>query len=288
MGKNKIILLLIFLTFLSAQFFSQTDNPKMVDQEELELILKKCEEYCERLKNVSLYFVCKEEIKEKVYNSRPSSGSVVIDRSGKRLATKSPPPVEKNMYIYDYQLIRKGNSTDEQRILIEENGQEKNDKDAQLKTKRFQHKFIVFGPIGLLGQKQQKNYDYKILKNVNYKKEKALILEALPKFPLENNALYGKIWIRKKDFAILKIEWEQESLENFELIEKLAERRNATPLITFISEFGFEKNKIRFPNKYSVEEIYIPRPGRRRILKSKITVIYDNYKFFIVDTEVKY
>ncbi len=82
--------------------------------------------------------------------------------------------------------------------------------DAQLKTKRFQHKFIVFGPIGLLSKKQQKNYEYKILKHVTYKKEKAVVLEALPKFPQENNALYGKIWIRKKDFAILKIEWEQE------------------------------------------------------------------------------
>ncbi len=240
----------------------------MGDQEELELILKKCAEYCERLNNVSLYFVCKEEIKEKIYNFRA---------------------VEKNMYIYDYQLIRKGNSTNEQRILIKENGQEKNDLDAQLKTKRFQHKFIVFGPIGLLGQKQQKNYNYKILKNVNYKKEKAVILEASPKFPQEDDSLYGKIWIRKKDFAILKIEWEQESLRNFEIIEKLAERINAAPIITFISEFGFEKNKIRFPNKYSVEEVYryLPRGGRR-FRMSITTVIYDNYKFFIVDTKVKY
>ena len=283
MGKNKIIFLVIFLTFLSAQFFSQTDNPKMVDQEELELILKKCEEYCERLNNVSLYFVCTEEIKEKIYLSPARSGSVAILRSGELRENKLP----KNKYIYDYQLIRKGNSLDEQRILIEENGQEKNDKDAQLKTKRFQHKFIVFGPIGLLSQKQQKNYDYKILKNVNYKKEKAVILEALPKFPQENSTLYGKIWIRKTDFAILKIEWEQESLENFEEIEKIAESMNATPLITFISEFGFEKNKVRFPNKYSVEEIYISHRGGR-FLRSETTVVYDNYKFFIVDTKVKY
>ncbi len=285
MGKNKIILLVIFLTFLSAQFFSQTDNPKMGDQEELELILKKCEEYCERLNNVSLYFVCKEEIKEKIYYFRSISGREVPGIPGRL----GHPPTEENMYIYDYQLIRKGNSTNEQRILIEENGQEKNDLDAQLKTKRFQHKFIVFGPIGLLGQKQQKNYDYKILKNVNYKKEKAVILEASPKFPQEDDSLYGKIWIRKKDFAILKIEWEQESLENFEAIEKLADELEATPLITFISEFGFEKNKIRFPNKYSVVESYLPRFGvEKRFIWSQTTVIYDDYKFFIVETGVKY
>lgn len=39
MGKNKIILLVIFLTFLSAQFFSQTDNSKTGGQEELEIFL---------------------------------------------------------------------------------------------------------------------------------------------------------------------------------------------------------------------------------------------------------
>jgi len=77
-------------------------------------------------------------------------------------------------------------------------------------------------------------------------------------------------------------------LKNFEIIEKIAERRNATPLITFISEFGFEKNKIRFPNKYSVEEIYISRRGGGRFLRSKTTVVYDNYKFFTVDTKVIY
>ncbi len=283
--KKRIMLISVFIfVLLSIQIFSQTDNPKMVDQEELELILKKCAVYCERLENVSLHFICKEEIKEKVYNFRGISRRVVFGIPGRFRHT----PDEENMYIYDYQLIKKGNSTDEQRILIEENGQEKNDKDAQLKTKRFQHEFIVFGPIVLLSQEQQKNYNYKLLKNVNYKKEKAVILEASPKFPGEFNTVYGKIWIRKKDFAILKIEWEQESLENFELIEKLAERLRATPLITVVSEFGFEKNKIRFPNKYSVEEMYIALRGGRRSLRSETTVIYDNYKFFIVDTKVIY
>ncbi len=264
---------------------NQNSETLSENQTELETILEKCAEYCERLDNVSLYFVCKEEIKEVVQHSRRTRAILV--GAGAFRGKKIPPPIEKNMYIYDYQLIRKGNSLDEQRILIEENGKEKNDLDAQLKTTRFHHKFVVFGPIGLLGQKQQKNYEYKILKDVTYKKEKAVILEASPKFPHEFNSLYGKIWIRKKDFAILKIEWNQESLGNFEGIEKIAEALNAKPRITFISEFGFEENKIRFPNKYSVEEAYILRVGHR-FIRSNTIVVYDNYKFFTVDTKVKY
>ncbi len=264
-----LISVFIFV-LLSIQIFSQTDNPKMVNQEELELILKKCEEYCERLKNVSLFFVCKETITEEIRS-----------RLGRL------PGANKNRYVYDYQLVRQGDAIDEQRILIEQNGWKRKKKDAQLKTKRFHHKYIVFGPIGLLGQKQQEIIEYKILKEEFHEKEKIVILEASPKFPDDFNNLYGKIWIRRSDFNILKIEWEQVSLENFEGVEKIAKRLKAKPKITFVSEYAFEKNGVRFPSKYSVEENYILENGSRYGM-SKTIVIYDNYKFFIVETEIKY
>ena len=240
------------------------------NQTELEIILEKSAEYCERLENSSLYFVCEEAINEEIRQRNPAL-----------------PAVERNRYIYDYQLITQGDTFEEQRILLEENGQNKKDLNVQLKTKRFHHKYIVFGPIGLLGRKQQKNYEYKILKEVMYKRDKAVILEASPKFPHEFNSLYGKVWIRKKDFNILKIEWEQESLENFEEIEKIAEWFGAKPKIIFVSEFGFEKNKIRFPNKYFVKEIYI-LPRGRRFLWSETTVVYDKYRFISVDAGVEF
>ena len=285
-GKPVLVTFTVTVDFkLRKAINNQKSETLSKNQTELEIILKKCAEYCERLDNVSLYFVCKEEIKEEVHNSRRMRAILV--GSGTFRANEVPPPIERNMYLYDYQLIRQGSTIEERRILIKENGQEKNDLDAQLKTKRFHHKFIVFGPIGLLSREQQKNYEYKIRKEVVYKREKAVVLEASPKFPQEYNALYGKIWIRKKDFAILKIEWNQESLRNFEEIEKIAEGLNAKPRITFISEYGFEKNKIRFPNKYSVEEAYILRVGLR-FIRSKTIVVYDNYKFFTVDTKVKY
>lgn len=261
---------MIFFIISSAQLFALVESSEKIDQEELERILKKCAEYCERLDNSVLYFVCEEKIIEEILQGRLTN-------------------VARNNYIYDYQLTRKANKIVEQRTLIKENGRKINLSDAPLKTKRFHHKYIVFGPLGLLSQKQQKNYEYKILKDVTYNKDKAVILEASPKTLNGFNALYGKIWIRKKDCAILKIEWEQESLEDFEEFEKLAEVLEARPSITFVSEFGFEKNKIRFPNKFSVVERYIPRFGvRKSFIWSQTTVIYDSYKFFTVDTKVKY
>lgn len=76
-------------------------------------------------------------------------------------------------------------------------------------------------------------------------------------------------------------------MTNYEDIEQIALQSHSSPKIQFVSEYGFEKNKIRFPNKYYVEEIYI-LPSGRRFSRSKTTVVYDNYKFFIVETTVKY
>ena len=49
MKKQRMLFSILFFTFLSIQIYSQTNDPKTSDQEELEIILKKCAEYCEIL-----------------------------------------------------------------------------------------------------------------------------------------------------------------------------------------------------------------------------------------------
>jgi hypothetical protein len=230
--------------------------------------LKKTAEYCERLDRISLHFVCHEEIKEYIYS------------------TEYVPNFIDNTYVYDYQLIRKGTGVKEQRILIEDNGQRMHEKNAELKTRRFKHKFVIFGPIGLLSEDQQSRYIYKIQKEKRYKGDKCCIIEIVPKPNIRTECLFGKAWVRLSDYSIMKIEWEQSSIENFERIENEAKKIGARPQITFVSEYAFEKNKIRFPSRYIVKEEYIhPHWGKEK--KSEITVIYKNYKFFVVDTEIE-
>lgn len=143
------------------------------------------------------------------------------------------------------------------------------------------------GPIGLLSEFWQQYHDYKIVKEERFKGEKVVVIEAVPKYGLKLNQLFGKIWVGKSDFSILKIEWNQQAIENYEKIEELAKKLKAKPLITLVSEYAFEKKGIRFPSSYSIKEVYIVR-GRRRFLRSRKTVIYKNYKFFTVETEVIY
>lgn len=290
MKRQKKLVLILVIVIFSIQISSQTDNSEPDKKDELARILKNCAEYCERLENITLHFVCEEKITEIINNSpflRITSMGTGKPPTHLRNPKDAALSNERNTFVYDYQLKRQESVIDEQRILLKENGKPKNIANAQLQTKRFQHKYVVYGPIGLLGRKQQEKFEYSILDEATYKGDKAVIIEATPKFPDEFDALYGKIWIGKEDSCILKIEWNPESMTNYDDIEQIAIKSHSSPKIQFVSEYGFEKNKIRFPNKYYVEEIYILPSGRRHSY-SKTTVVYDNYKFFIVETTVKY
>lgn len=267
------ISVLIFIIF-STQVYSQKANPHSTSQVELEAVLKKCAEYCERLSNSVLFFVCKEKITEKI-----SSRSVAMGPSP-RVYTSTV----KRVYVYDYQLYRNRNDIKEQRILIEKNGKKKHEENAPLKTRAFKHENIVLGPIGLLSSYWQTYHDYRILKEEKFKGDKTVILEAVLKPGYTFHHLSGKIWVRKSDFSILKIEWFQHSIKGYDRVEETAKKLRAEPRLTLLAEYGFEKNGIRFPSKYSLDEVYIIR-GRRRYQQSKTVVLYEDYKFFTVETE---
>jgi len=262
----------------------------MGDQEELETILKKCAEYCERLANSALHFVCEETINEEI-NHGHFGGDRVVTISGGNIAMRSGAGgrnIERNEYVYDYQLIKKGNKIEETRTLLKENGKKKHEKNAPLKTKRFYSKRSVYGPIGLLGNEQQGKYDYKIIKEQTIKKRKTYVIEVTPKINIEGNPNFGKVWIDKEDFSVLKIEIKQESLAGFEKIDQESEKQKMTPRITTTHDYFIEKNGIRFPSKTVCEEIYVARMRRVRTRISETRITYDNYKFFTVDTKIKY
>ncbi len=295
MKKKKFIftyLILFFFIFAHTYYGFSSAGTQKKDKIDLGIILEKCAEYCEKLANVALFFVCQEEIKEEIYRLIQGSQVEVLGPDleyvnqmdgvlfrGRR--------AEKNVYVYDYQLIRKEDRIKESRILLKENGKKKHEKDAQLKTKLFRHKNIIFGPIGLLSKYWQQFHDYKIVKEEKFKGEKVIVLEAVGKSSFKLDHLSGKVWVRKSDFNILKIEWNQESIKNYELIEKFARKFKVKPHITLISEYGVEKNGIRFPNRYFIKEAYSSRIGKN-VIRSKKTVIYKDYKFFTVETKVKH
>jgi len=278
--------------FLSAAILLVSSLSGSQDNE-LERILERSALYCEKLSRSVLYFVCKESIKEEIYDA--ATPSITIRRSGSggaysfnsRAFSRRPQRVvKKNEYLYDYQLNRKPDGIRETRILLKENRKERNEADSKLKTK-FQHKNIIMGPIGLFSFYWQLTHDYTIVKEGKFKGDRVYIIEARPNDISFETHLYGKIWVRKSDHSIMKIEWTQDGIEGYDFIQQRAEAMRLKPEITLIAEYAFEKSGIRFPSKYQIIEAY--RDSRqRKVMFSRTTVEYEDYQFFTVETEIKY
>lgn len=122
------------------------------EEEILRQVLAKTASYCENLKGLALHFVCGERIEEKIHTFKQSTVLIGDGRMGGyrlRPGLKAD-KVKKNSYVYDYQMIKKGEEFKERRNLLEENGKKSLVKDVELGTMRMSAKFLVFGPVGFL------------------------------------------------------------------------------------------------------------------------------------------
>lgn len=241
-------------------------NPReQADSSRLAAILKKSGEYCQRLDRAALDFICLEEVTEMTRTYTPHT----------------------DHYLYDYQFIRKNRQTEEKRHLVQVDGKKTDVRDSPLYTAAFQYKNVMFGPVGLLSSNWQAYHDFKLVGEESFNTEKVVVVEATPNPFLATPHPYGKIWIKEEDGSVLKIVWDQRSLGNFQSAEDWAKLHEAELQITAYSEFGLEKNGLRFPSRSYSENAYIDK-NRRKFVNAEISILYKDYKFFTVETEVKY
>jgi len=275
---NKAFGLLFFclLILYSVNGLPGLSPGKEIDQTRLPKILEEVAAYCRVFSSASLNYVCLEEVTEIIY------------RPYRKLPRASYDPLyttQRHRFIYDYQLIQKDYDINEQRILIEENGIKTNIKDALLEVDRFHYKHIILGPL-LMDEYWQEFHDYRIIKRDRLKKEPCFVVEAVPKSGIQGDHLFGKFWISERDSKVWRMEWNQESIDNYELIEETAKMLKARPQVELILEMGIEEKGIRFPSRYVQRENYVNKRGVL-LIRSETTVNYKNYKFFTVETEVK-
>ena len=264
----------------------QHDNSTAVDHPELAEILARCADYCRKLENAVLDFICQEKIREEIF--RPSTIQVEMGKlardKGQTIVSKR---VARNEFVYDYQLIRKEGETSERRTLVLENGRKTDEKNAPLKTSGCTYENIIFSPIVLLGEKWQPKHDYKVLREENALGKRALVIQVTPKPGEWLGYLYGTVWVGQDDSAILKIEWAQESIGNYGELELSAMNLGLKPDIILSGDYNLQKNGIRFPSAFSVS-VACRYAHEREITLYKLAVALTAYKFFTVETEVKY
>lgn len=247
------------------------------DSTPLKAILRKSAAYCEGVRRAALFFICEERIREEIY---PSSKRSRIARF------RTVKQQDKNEYVYDYQLVKKDERVEESRTLIEENGVKKKVPNAPLKTKRFMSLKTAYAGADFIGPSTQSLYSYDYLGEDRVLRRDAYLLRSRPKIESEAAQSYGRIWVDKESFAILKIEREPESTEGFAELKEKAASKALWPVLSIVHEFGIEKNGVRFPSRTEYRESYagnfIPK-----FEYSRATIDYSNYKFFIVEVTIE-
>ena len=243
---------------------------EIAHQQKIEKILEKTAAYCHRLETALIHFFCKEVISE---NSHSRYGTI------------------KKSFVYEYQLIKEGSKTTERRILLKLNGVRTRKEEVPLGTTVYKYKYLIYGPIAFFKKSQQQYFDYKIFKEEMFNNQRAIVIEAIPlRMVLSTKTLCGKIWLDADDenFAVLKIEWHPKFLiENFDESLENARRQNFTLNIDYYSEFGTEKNGIRFPSRYWIKKYHVNEKGKKKC-KTSLDVVFKDFRFFSVGTEVTY
>ncbi len=266
------------------------EGPKLpTDDLVLNGALESAARYCQKLKNFLYNFVCHEEVEETirgVVTTRWARAIKDLEPTFAEMEGSAPSvtdSTQKNTYLYDYQVIRKRGIDQESRTLLEKNGQKTAEKNARLEAMKFYFPNMAFGPIDLFGENGRRKHNYRILDTIRMDGQEVLVIEAAPK---DDSLAYnpsGKIWLRKADGAILKIEWDKRSLFGFKDVQALAEGHGLVPILTLLSEYGVEKDGLRFPSRVYFEEAYFRKRARKTQVVSKVTIKYKDYKFLLVE-----
>lgn len=253
-------------------------------------ILTLTKAYCQRLEKAALDFVCIEDIKEEIFNLPQVEPDVILPgglTTSRSFSYRVPRRGFVRSFIHDYQFIRKGGRSVENRTLVKEDGIPRNEKNAQLTTLTVRVENALFGPVGLLGEARQPQYDYRIAGEETSKGQKAILVDAVPKPSFAGARCNGRIWVLEEDASIIKIEWEQTSVGNFQVIRETAAMLKAEPALVSVTEYEVVKNGIRFPSRDTTEESYVLKKDKT-FVRSRTTILYKDYKFFTVETDVKF
>jgi hypothetical protein len=281
-SKGRLAQSLLGVAFLVSLAWpqSQTGPDPAADAAKLALVLQKTADYCRRLEGALLDFVCIEEVKETLHyevfeNDRDFGSLRIINRA------------YENTFFYEYQLVRNAEKTKETRTMIEKNGRKCREKVAGVGTLRFRFENIIYGPVDLLKRAHQSHFIYSIVQEEPKPEEGTVVIQAVPDPSDQEYRPFGKIWVRESDFAILKIDYERRSLRSLYAQNQDGNTKKGESQFELISEFGVEKNGIRFPSRLVFQEVKVDRSGTKDV-RSRAEITYRDYKFFTVTVDVDY
>jgi hypothetical protein len=208
-----------------------------------------------------------------------------------RIAAKfqiiDPKRTLRNNFLCDYQIIKKADSIKEQRIVLKENGKKITEKKNLLEERRFSGVSSLFAPIRVLAPERQARFDFRISGEKKVQGKKTWVIEASPKFGMEDEIWAAKIWVDKQTFQIRKCEIKGIPIVGYEDVLNDCAKLNIKPNFKMTHEYRTEKNKILFPFRSEIRVAYPGFDPLRAIPKITMDLSYKKYKFFTVETDHK-
>ncbi len=254
-------------------------------KKKLKAILDKAARYCEKLKRITFYFTCKEEIVE---------SSIVKEKE-----------VRNDSFVYDYQiLMEKDGKMNERRALVENrayqgrNGKTKQEKKKEKEIRelvitRFFSRYPFLMPATLLDRENQKKYHYQLLAIEKINNRRAFKINVEPKQKNSTPINHGVVWVDTVDGSVVKIELNPRSLRGIDWLRKEARRKRVKLKVTDIHWYDFRKSGVRFPSRTEIKEESLAGQKVAKVSqasgvveKTKTTFSYSSYRFFKVNVNV--
>jgi len=290
MRARWLFLLLIFGSMIASGLGTTAASPRPKNKEfrqdlEMSTLLQRAAEYYKRLEAAVVYYFCVETVTEMLHPvPEKHKGFVAFHADAKGWPSLYPKKTLKNEWVYDYQMLRRGKSVQERRVLLRENGLEKKQEHASLKIRIFDYWTMAFGP-NAFDKEFQERSAFTLLRRERIFGRDALVVQVEPRPPIPSNLMWGLSWIDEVDSTFLRIEFSPRSIRNFFSLERKGRDLHAVPDTTIQIEFAVLHDGIRFPSRFRIEEAYIADDGERFALSS-IDVAYTDYRFFSVDVRV--
>ncbi len=265
-------------------------HPVSSQQPELSRILKGTAQYCEKLMDASIHFICKERVIESVvtkYIFRGKSESIHDDTSTKSFST-------------EYQLLKTGDRIEERRPE-----QEKNGRGRSAIVQSFKNPLV---PYYLFVRSNQKQYRYRMLGSETLWKRSTRIVGIYPAEAPETNPPFAMAWIDDGDYSILKLKAFSSAVKGMGSLALQAGKREVTDFaLEDVHYYKHLNNGVRFPSKTMInlsyefsnfiklkkakktrqDEVYKDAVYKRERIAREITttITYGNYKFFRVTVD---
>lgn len=254
------------------------------DQDKLGQILDRTSMYCEKVKKVALSFTCTENIESNKYVYRKGA-TLIINAFGDipevhdfDVRDLKLQKIVKDKFIYEYRLVKKDSTLEENRTLLQKNRRKKYKENAELKI-QYKGQFVLYGPVGFLSNYWQKYFDYEIVGEELLDKKNTIVVEASPNPANKENRNFAKIWLDEKDFSILQIEWQPQSIADYQRKMQESRRGNLEEKVIWNIKYGVEKNAIKFPSKQLIQRILVDYNWKKKIME-EVSFVYSDYKFF--------